>query len=308
MIKNAKIVGTQIDPEQYHRRDSTIPRGHPEYIMSSGELKEFPVCPHRWKAGYRDNEESTDSQEWGSLIDTLLLDPARYPEKYAVAPATYLAEGKKKGDPPTEKPWNRNATVCKEWEEAQTGKIVVKEPYMKEASKAFSVLKDDPVVSEILIVSEKQVMVTAIYANEATGIEVPLRGLIDIAPYRDYEGYGKGLIDLKTCISAHESVWKKAVFQHGYHIQAAFYLDLYNAATGEFRNEFRHIAQESFSPYEIGKHLLSAEFIGLGRDKYQNALALYCQCIKNNYWLNYQDLAISSINGWSIVEPEGYMI
>lgn len=308
MIKNAKIIGTQVDPEIYHHRDSSIPRGNPQYVMSRGELVEFAHCPHRWINGYKEDDEPKDSQEWGSLIDTLLLDPLRFSEKYSVAPATYMAEGKKKGDPPIEKPWNWNATACKEWRDSQNGKSVIKAEEETEAVKAVLLLKNDPIVSEVLFCSDKQVMVTADYEDEETGIIVPLRTLIDIAPSKDYADYAKCLIDLKTCCLADPGAWTRAVFQHKYHVQSALYLDTYNAATGENRRDFRHIVQESFPPYEIAKRILSEEYIKLGREKYQDALRLYAMCIKENHWPDYDELQNYHINGWGIVDPESWMI
>lgn len=306
MLKNAKIIGKQIDPSAYHRRDESIKRGMYEYIMSRSELMEFAYCPHRWKEGYK--EEQNDSQEWGSLIDTLLLDNGRFEKKYVVAPATYMSDGKKKGDSPVEKPWNWNATVCREWREAQNGKIVIKAEEKLAADKAVTLLKNDPIISEVLFCSDKQVMATADYEDEEAEITVPLRILIDILPSKDYEIYSKCIIDFKTCCLADSSAWKRAVFQHKYHIQAAIYLDIYNATTGENRNEFRHIIQESFPPYEIARRILSEEYIQLGRDKYQAALALYAQCLKNNYWPNYDELLNYHIDGWGIVEPEAWAI
>lgn len=308
MIKNSKIIGTQVDPDSYHRRDPSIPRGNPQYVMSRGELMEFSHCPHRWVSGYKEDDEPKDSQEWGSLIDTLLLDPVRFSDKYAIAPATYMAEGKKKGDPPVEKPWNWNATACKEWRDAQEGKAVIKTEDELAATNAVHLLKCDPIVSEVLFCSDKQVMVTADYEDEETGVIVPLRTLIDIAPSKDYDTYANCLIDLKTCCLADPVAWVKAVFQHKYHVQSALYLDVYNAATGENRREFRHIVQESFAPYEIAKRILSEEYIKLGREKYQDALRLYARCIKENHWPDYDELQNYSFNGWGIVEPESWMV
>ena len=301
MIQNAKVVGAQIDPEVYHRRDENVPRGHSEYIMSRGELIEFAHCPHRWVNGYHE-EESSKPMQWGSLIDTLLLDPDRFSAKYAIAPPTYMAEGKKKNDPPTEKKWNLNATYCSNWVDAQKGKTVIKVDEYAEALKAVEVIKSDGSISNIIDHSSKQVFVVAEYLDEETGIIVPLRILIDIVPE------DKSLIDLKTCISAEPRAWSRAVYQHGYHVQAAFYLDVYNAAMGDSRNEFRHIIQESFPPYEIGKRVLSDEFIALGRNKYQEALKLYAKCLRDYSWPSYEELQNYSINGWGIVDTEAYMI
>ena len=304
MIINANILGKQVDPEEYHARNRCIKRGEVNYIMSRGELVEFAKCPHRWKSGYKDGQESNESLEWGSLIDTLLLDRERFEQKYAVAPMTYIAEsGKDKGK---EKPWNWNAKVCQRWKDSQNGKQIIKVGRRTDAQLAILEFTCNHDIVEIISSSDKQVMVSGGYEDDETGITIPICALIDIVP--QLTRYSDSLMDLKTSNSADSRSWPSSVFRYGYHVQSAFYLDLYNAATGENRANFRHIIQESFPPYEIGKRILAKEFIDLGREKYLSALKQYCQCIKSNHWPTYEEMEDYHIDGWGIVDPEAWMI
>lgn len=305
---NAKV-WRGIDPAAYLK--SEFHRGQPSFVMSRSELCEFARCPSRWLAGYR--SEDTDSTDWGSLIDSMLFDDAiDFEKKYAITPRTYPApkthakvkSGEiKEGDPLD---WNGNATYCYEWKERQAGKQFIKEDDYNLAKKARSLMLEDTGISEILNNAEIQVLVTGDYHDKETGLTIPVKGLIDIVPKLANTATGKMLIDLKTCTSAASHAWDKSVFTYGYHIQGAIYLDLYTAATGEDRNTFGHIIQESFEPFHVEKRILSQEFIELGRMQYLTALKQYCQCLKTGDWPGYPSRM--SIDGWGLCEPASWMI
>jgi len=303
-FQNAKVVGVGIDPEVYHRQDAGIERGSPAYIMGRSELMSFAQCPHRWILGYQPKD--TDATDWGCLIDCRVLDPNRFGDKYAIAPATYLADGRKKGDPQIEKPWNRNATFCREWEEAQGDKTIIKADELVESEIAIKALYSDPDISQVLLGSEHQVMVVAEYKDRETEIVVPVKILIDIKPLES-SGYQRQLFDFKTSVSADPARWPRIVFERGYHVQAALYLDVYAAATGEDRIEFGHIVQENFPPFETSKMKVSLEFLQMGRESYVFALRKYCQCIKTNQWPSYPPSHFHK-DGWNYADPESWMV
>jgi len=293
-FKNAKIVGVQIDPEAYHRQDAK--RGDMDFSMSKSQLELFMTCPSRWIKGYKEiDEEKTKSLEWGSLIDTLLLTPDRYLEKYIIRPETYIND---KGE---EKKWSGNANACKEWVAENNDKNIIKPEEKDEAKAAVKRLRDDPKIAEILDASQKQVMIVGEYHDIATGLVIPVKALLDmLLP-------NHAITDLKTCQSAHPLAWPRQVFNYNYHIQAAFYKDLYDAATGNLTEElFRFILSENYSPWETGKRLLSVEFEEIGREKYQAALKLYCQCLATKTWPGYDD--DGEYDGWTMIEPESWMV
>jgi exodeoxyribonuclease VIII len=136
------------------------------------------------------------------------------------------------------------------------------------------------------------------YRDAETGIVVPVKILVDLAPRPETFMWGCCLGDLKTCQNAGKS-WARKVFELSYHVQAAFYLDVWEAATGEKRTEFFHVVQESFPPWEPARKILSAEFIELGRWRYQEALNRYAKCLSAGEWPGY---------GQDIVQPEPWML
>jgi hypothetical protein len=308
-FQNCRVIGHGISARQYLapaiREDGTSPkRGDADYVMSRGELMDFAVCPSRWLAGYR--EDGKDSTDWGTLIDTAFLSDD-FSKLYSVAPETYTAEPKKKGDEPQQKPWNNNATVCWEWnaEQGRAGRSVIKIHESEAADTAIEKLWADPQVKALMTNAKTQVMVVGTYVDPETAIVVPLKGMLDIVPDVSSSFFGKCLADFKTARSASQREWTKAVFNHHYDAQAALYLDLYVAATGEDRVQFLHLIQESFPPYEIGRRIISEQFVEVGRNKYLSALCRYCECLATGIWPGYD---ADGINGWSIVDPESYMV
>jgi hypothetical protein len=298
-LKGGRLVGP-MTPEHYFD-NGVAKRGDTDFVMSRSELMEFWRCPRRWYEGYE--SEETKPQEWGSLIDGLVLGTAdQFKARFAITPETY------KSDKGEVKPWNWNANVCKEWREDHPGKQIVKFEDSRKATQAAAAILADDRLSKIVKNSEHQVMAVSGYNDLETGLEIPLKVLIDIVP-NEQSGIGKSLVDLKTCNSAGLHAWKRAVFEHGYHVQGALYLDVYTAATGEDRCDFRHILQESYEPYQTGLRCLSLDFIELGRLKYIAALKRYCMCLSTGVWPGYDETAPRALpDGWPLVEPEAWMV
>lgn len=296
-IKEATDCGDGVTYEQYAQQPAGVTRGHPDFVMSGGDLSEFARCPHRWRMGYRDGE--TRFTEWGSLIDCLLLTPQDFEKRFAVRPETYTNENKEV------KPWSGNANVCKEWLERHAGSQIVKPDEVLRAGIAVKLIRDDEQLAEVIQSSRKQVMLTGFYDDKETGLRIPLKSLLDLVPPSGY------LADLKTCTDASPRAWAKHVYIYHYHEQAARHLDLWNAAHGETRNEFRHIIQESFEPFEFGKRMLSAEFLSHGRTSYVKALKRYAECLKRDIWPGYDTTESNAdivIDGHLVVNPEAWMV
>lgn len=252
-------------------------------IVSKSLLWPFFQNPWRWKhAPYK---EQTPAMKWGNMVDCMLLTPERWTDQYVVAPETYDApESTKKDAPMVAKPWNWNATACKEWREAQNGKQVLTRDEVNETATAVAAFQRKD-VSEILASSKRQVAMRLDY-EAIPGVTVPIKCLMDLVPSSECPfGYGNALVDLKTTGKL-ESVRQLGytINDFGYHAQAALYLDVWNALTGEQRDRFLFIFQLSSAPYEVAVIELDSAAILQGRMWYQQALALWADCITRDNW------------------------
>lgn len=291
MITNAKLIGVDYDADKYHEQDR--PLGDHKRVMGRSELSTFAKCPAKWRKGIPEKE--SDATEWGSLMDCLVMSPARFDAKFAVKPETY--KDAKTGEV---KKWNGNATVCKEWQAEQEGKILVSHDDFQESKKAMAQLEVDPAIAEYIKCSAKQVYCTAEWKDPVTGLIIPLKILIDLVPDKTHPKFGKSKGDFKSGRDASLDAWEKQVGMYHYHWQSAMYSDVYNAATGEAREDFRHIVQENVPPYQTAKRIIEGDAVKVGREQYQQALTAYCQCLKTNTWPDY-DTDKPGIGGWSFV-------
>jgi hypothetical protein len=306
---NAHVSGENIDPETYHAMAGE--RGEPTYVMGRGALMEFSRCPMRWRMGYVSPE--SESKTWGTMLDAAALTPARFQAQFVAQPETYPAQANhqkvkkgtiSEGDP---LPWNNNATYCADWCELQVGKTIIRHADAINVEAAVARLHGDEIIHDLFRCSKKQVQVTGEYHDQETGIVVPVKSLIDLLPSAHNVTWGKCVADLKTTTSAGQKAFKRTLFMYGYHVQAAWYLDLYVAATGEDRTDFLNVVQESFPPFQPGRRLISSELVELGRSDYIGALRDYCQCLKTGTWPDYER-GDRVINGFSAVELEAWMI
>lgn len=284
MIVSSKIIGAGVSYETYSRQEPDVKRGDSAFIMSRGELMNFASNPKRWKDGYHQEESDTDATRWGSLIECLAGLNGNFEDRYAVAPETY--PDSKTGEP---KPWNWNATFCKEWREEQGEREVLKSDLQLKAEEAHQALCADDDVCRLFQCSQKQIMVVGFWQDKSTGLEIPLRCLLDLAPDAKHPVFGKCLADFKTARNGCPETWGRVVADSGYDIQAALSIDLYCAATGEDRTDWIMPVQENVPPYHVVKPMpsLSVEFVEWGRLKYRSALSDYTYCLKAGVWPSY---------------------
>lgn len=306
-----KPVAYDLDPRTYHKIN-TGKRGEHGFTVSRSELEEFALCPHRWLRS--PERKVTDPMRWGALLDTIVLTPDKFPDIYSVAPETYLAEPKKKGDSPESKPWNYNATACKEWRahEIASGKEVATSEDASLASLASKRLREDPMIDAFLKACETQVQIFVTYTDPDTGITIPIKCMIDLMPPIGTQ-FGSCIGDFKTTDSAGLRDWQRTVASQRHHYQAAMYLDAVNAATGLQYNRFVHVVQEKDEPFETARRELSQEFLTLGRIEYRRDLAAYCRCLQRNRWPGYDDADSLEerppiIDGWRMTEPPTWML
>lgn len=297
MFANASIVSKGTNPTEYHRRLAV--RGAADFAVSSSSLREFARCPSRWIAGYESPE--SEAKEFGSLLDCLLLTPTQFKERYAVQPAQYKAKDGEMKD------WRNDLRIqaVADWHEQNKGKDVIKLSSVDEAKAAMDRMRKDEVITAWLEASESQVWIKATWKDEHTGLSIPCQCLIDTLPRSDTE-FGGCAGDLKTSRCGLPQVFQRQCYQLGWHVQAAFDLDMLVAATGEDRNTWCFIGVENFTPWEPFKRMLSQDFLAIGQQTYKSALARYCQCLKAGKWPGYDDHK-DAIQGWSLTDCEPWM-
>lgn len=111
------------------------------------------------------------------------------------------------------------------------------------------------------------------------------------------------IIDLKSTMDASYESFRKSIYNYGYHISAAYYLNGFTQVTGIEHTRFIIIACEKEAPYEIAVYELAADAIELGEAKRIQYLRKYKECMESGQWQGYPDVvqAISLPNyAWAV--------
>lgn len=306
-FQNSHIVGKRVCPDSYHSQPN--PRGHPARIMSPSSIKAFAQCNSRWLDGYEQKESGALS--YGSIFDLMVLTPEKFNERYVIEPETYYNEKAGK-----DKPWNGSATVCKEWNAEMESKGLLPVALKgggtpnnfgyEDVVAAAKRLKSDEKLGAFLSACDVQVHLTGEWHDVATGLVIPVQCLIDLVPI-DSSEFASCLGDLKTTRCAAPHVWRKDSSQRGYHVQAAWNLDMWNAATGQQRDKFCFVISENVAPWQPAREMLTSEEttpgqrpkLECGRILYQGMIADYAACLKTDEWPGYDDHE-DAVDGWTL--------
>lgn len=331
MFKNCKVVAKNYCPTDYHKLNAE--RGSKDLIMSSSKIRAvFEKSPSAWINGW--SRAGSDSMDYGSLLDCVFLTPDHFDSRYAIEPEKYEAKGmecpycksvtdskkcaKCKADRIEiiiSKDWNYQSDVCKEWRASQIadGKEVASNSSIENAKAAMKRLSYDSIIKDFVDGCDKQVFVTGEWADEATGLVIPMQCLIDLVGKEDGP-YRKRLGDLKTTKNGSVIAWARWADTVGYSLQAAIYLDMFNNACPERElTDFCFVLSENSAPWETGRRYMSQDLdnpgqdegsIASGRRQYRKMMAGYCQCVKSGKWPGFDDTDEASSSGWTLVIPD----
>ena len=134
--------------------------------------------------------------------------------------------------------------------------------------------------------------VAMFWTDEATGIAC--KALADRILVTADETHW--ILDPKTTgRSASPRSFARDAANFGYHIQDAFYLDGYEAITGE-RPRFLNIVVETDPPHFVSVVELDQEAIDAGRTRYRDAIDIYARCRETGVWPGYTETFAETIS------------
>jgi exodeoxyribonuclease VIII len=89
-------------------------------------------------------------------------------------------------------------------------------------------------------------------------------------------------VDLKTTQDLRD--FAKSAANYRYHVQAAFYTDVFEWATGKQLTGFEFLAVEKDAPNASRIFVLDTPSFDYGRKLYREALNTYAECLQKDEW------------------------
>jgi hypothetical protein len=164
----------------------------------------------------------------------------------------------------------------KQWKRDNPGIVV---PAHEVYSTALAVLMD-PVAAGFL--DEGDAQVSAFAQDPDSELWCKVRPDICRRTYKPTDV--PTLADLKVTAVIDPHAWVRIAYRLKYHWQAALYLDIMTAATGNYHEHFFFIVVENKPPHHVMVYETPASVIEQGRAEYKAALMQVKACRDADYW------------------------
>lgn len=271
---------TPMENADYHRH-SAVSKSHLDLVARS------PL--HYW-ARYVDpnrvEPEPTPAMLLGTAVHTHVLELDAWDQRYIAAP-----EGIDR----------RTKAGKEEWAafEAQAaGRSVISRADAELVMAIGRAVHGHPAAAYLLNQSG-QAETTHMWTDEATGLQCKCRPdwLLDD---------GSLIVDLKTTEDASPAGFRKSIANFRYHVQAAWYLDGLERATGKRPEQFLFVAVEKKPPHAVAVYAADVEMVAAGAAAAARDLEVLATCKQANAWPAYSDQIESiSLPPWMRPRPDG---
>jgi hypothetical protein len=134
--------------------------------------------------------------------------------------------------------------------------------------------------------------------TELSLVHGDLRGRVDLLN-------GSLIVDLKTTVSADPERFGRTAVDYGYHMQAAWYIDLVRALDLARAPQFVFVLVEKTAPYLTSIVELDDDAIRIGRERNAAAIEIWRECQTLDDWPGYgSTLHTVSLPQWAVVQHE----
>jgi hypothetical protein len=247
--------------------------------MSCSGLKLLRKSPAHFLAGDNPEAEQKPSLRRGSLLHTLVLEPAKISARYCVKPDG-MNFATKEG-----KSWRDSV--------AEGLEIVTSAEYRTASRQAISLGAVPEVAS--LLGGAGASEVSFFWTDPETGITC--KGRADWVFRTDA---GVILLDLKTTEDASPEAFARSCARYGYHMQAPWYIDGWTQCTGDTVLGFVFGAVESGWPHVAQAYMLDDDSVSKGRAECRRLLNQYASCLDADTWPGYaQEVQSINLPAWA---------
>lgn len=216
--------------------------------------------------------ESTEAMELGSLLDHKMLG--------TVFPHVLKAYD------------NYRTKEAQQWREEMkaTGTPIFEQDHFDTVASMEKSLRTNPTIARVFKKGRTQVGVICDYETQS-GETIGLKSLIDWVPDISITIDSEGeklplLIDLKKTRDASPHGFRRQLGQIRYDVQAAYYLDAWEAVTGE-RRHWAWACVEDKEPYAAAFYILSRKSREVASATWKRWVEDYIRCSDDNTWPSY---------------------
>ena len=225
----------------------------------------------------------TTAQLDGTLAHCAILEPEEFGKRYAVGPDV-----------------SRATKAWKEFSESlASGVVAIKPDQNATAWAQAESVNCIPDINLALLAGFPEV--SAYWIDDETGVLCKCRP--DFV--HDCGDAGVILVDVKTCGDARPYEFSRMIAKHRYHVQAAWYSDGFEKASGRKVLGFLFASVEMDYPYVSSAIMLDEKSTDQGRIEYRRDLDLYAECKLTGEWPGIgAEVHVVSLPSWAFDKDE----
>lgn len=251
------------------------------------KLKQSPL--HYWNEYINPSfvrPESNANFYLGSLVHTLVLEPEKFSDEYAVKPETVPLPkvgllkdiGRDEFD---KQKAQREAMACANeieldvFNTTSEGKTIVsRETFIQAQGMASAVLNDDTAKN---LLDGAKVEQSIYFAHESTGMQCKARPDAML---------GSVVTDLKTCADASPRAMQSSAVKYGYYLQAGMIHQALKSI-GVTMEKFVMVAVEKTEPYPVAIYIIEDEAIDYGVNLFDELIGKLKDHMESDRWPGY---------------------
>lgn len=242
---------------------------HPALSSSGIKLLNYKTPAHfKYYCLEANDVETTDALRWGTIMHKAILEKDDFFARVKVAPC----------DDKRKKEYRAFAAEC------AADDIILKESEAEKLNRTVQSISSHEKASRAI----KNGIAEVSFYHDLDGIPCKIRP--------DYIRETDGLIvDLKFVKDADEKNFKKAVWNYSWHIQAAWYLFIFEKVYGFKPKGFLWIAVEKDGPLCTATHIADEGMIEFGLKQCERGIAIFRQCLERDKFPGYEGLNLLSL-------------
>lgn len=242
----------------YENMPAAIYHAHSSSISKSGlDLIARSPAHYRFAAP----REETRPMLIGSATHCAILEPAQYASRYLVV---------REAEDRRCKAWN---AAMKESPGAEERMLTGPEGLRIETM--AGAVRSNPHIAELINAGGRSEL--SVFAKDPeTGVAVRIR--------IDWLTDDLRAMDLKTTQDLRNDAFVRSVWDYRYHVQQAFYSDVFEWATGEKLRDWQFAVIESTAPHVSSLVRLPPDLLHAGRIEYRRDLNRYAECLAKDQW------------------------
>lgn len=263
---------------------------------SSHRLSNMRRSPAHCRQAIDAPREETPALLLGSLVNAMLLEPHLVKEEFAVAEQCCATTQKKErcskgGNVRVGGVWFCSQHAKGDKDRPDDCRVVTLDVFELASACVLSVMAHP--AAQTLVTARTDTELSVVWTDEETGLLCKARP--------DFLDRQAPVVngDLKTCRDAGRKAFERAIWEYGYHLQAAHYRNGLKA-NGIDAQDFALICVETEPPHAVAVYQFEDDVMDRGEREVRQLLHRYAKCVKSGKWPGYSDqVELIGVPAWA---------